>query len=205
MGDICMIKNILFDIGSVLVSFKPYDYIREAVQDKNVADKLYKVIFCGREWQRLDEGTITEDEAFQCFSKSCPEYREIIEKIRYDWYRILTPINGTIDIFHKLKKKGYKTYILSNYHDKAFDMIYNKYDFFKSFDGMVISSRVKLLKPDKKIFYKLIDGYHINPEETVYIDDLQINLDAAEKLGFVTILFKSPEELDKQLKALNVL
>lgn len=200
-----MIKNILFDIGSVLVSFQPYDYICDVVNDKKTADKLYKAIFCTKEWQMLDEGTITEDEAFECFSKSCPEYREIIEKIKYDWYTILTPINGTVDIFHKLKKRGYKAYILSNYHDKAFDMIYNKYDFFKSFDGMVISSRVKLLKPDARIFRRLIDEYHINPEETVYIDDLQSNLDAAEKFGFVTVLFKSPEELDKQLKALNVL
>lgn len=200
-----MIKNVLFDIGNVLVGFYPLDYMYRTVKDKSSADRLYKVIFCGEEWQRLDEGTMTEDEAFEVFCKSCPEDRESIDRIKSDWHSMLTPIDGTVEILHEIKKKGYGTYIISNYHLKAFDIIYNKYDFFKLFDGMVISSRVKLLKPDDKIFYRLIEEYNIVPGETAYIDDLQPNLDAAQKLGFVPVLFESPEKLRKQLQQLNVL
>lgn len=200
-----MIKNVLFDIGNVLVDFYPLEYVHQTVKDKSAADTLYKVIFCGEEWQRLDEGTMTEDEAFEAFRKACPNYSEFIDIIKSDWYSMLKPIDGTVEILREIKRKGYGTYIISNYHLKTFDMIYNKYDFFKLFDGMVISSRVKLLKPDNRIFYRLIEDYNIVPGETAYIDDLQTNLDAAQKLGFVPVLFKSPEKLRKQLEQLNII
>lgn len=200
-----MIKNILFDIGNVLVNFKPLDYLNEMINDPILRDKLYKLIFCGMEWQKLDEGTITEEEAFSIFCSQCPEDAETIEKVKNSWYSILTPIDGTVEILHELKKIGYKTYLLSNYHLKSFDWIYKQYDFFKLFDGFVVSSHVNLLKPDPKIYEKLIEQYSIKPSETVFIDDIKINLEAAEKLGFITVQFENSKKLKEQLNELGVM
>jgi HAD superfamily hydrolase (TIGR01509 family) len=78
-----------------------------------------------------------------------------------------------------------------------------QYDFFKLFDGMVVSSELKRIKPDPEIFRHLLEGYSLNPQETVFIDDVKDNTEAAQKLGIVAIQFTTPEALRKELERLK--
>lgn len=199
-----MYRNFVFDIGNVLLKFKPLDYLGSKFTEKEITQNLYDQIFRAKEWSMLDEGTITIDEATRLFCSRNPEIEKQIKYVMEDWYSMLTPIEDSVSVLKKLKLKGYNAYALSNYHLVAFEKAYEEYDFFKLFDGLVISSRIKLLKPGEEIFKHLLSKYGIKPEETIFIDDTEENVKAAEKLGIKGIHLTCPSELSKNLKSLGV-
>ncbi len=194
-----MIKNIIFDIGNVLLEFKPLDYLKKTFNDDSLETLLYKEVFQCEEWLHLDRGILTQDEVIKIISLRNPEHEVHIKKCMDNWIDILTPIEGTVKILSELKEKGYKLYLLSNFHSLAFETVYSKYDFFKSFDGGIISYKENLLKPENEIYTKLLNTYNLNAEECLFIDDTFINIEAASSLGINTIHFISYETLKKSL------
>ena len=186
-----MIKNIIFDIGNVLLEFKPLDYLKRTFNDDNIEKLLYKEIFQSEEWLHLDRGILTQEQAVKIISLRNPTYEIHIKKCMDNWIDILTPIEGTVKILNQLKEKGYKLYLLSNFHSLAFETICSKYDFFKHFDGGIISYKENLLKPEAEIYTKLLDTYNLNAEECLFIDDTLVNIEAADRLGIKTLHFES--------------
>lgn len=122
-----------------------------------------------------------------------------------EWCDLFTPIEGTVRILGELKGRGYKTYALSNYHLKAFERCSQRHSFFKLFDGLVISAKVKCLKPGFEIYNILLHEYGINPQETIFIDDTKENVDAARGLGFNTFRFSCSHELNECLVSYGIL
>jgi putative hydrolase of the HAD superfamily len=200
-----MIKNIVFDIGNVLINFKPVEFLRERFQDEAVVEAVYKTIFQSKEWPNLDRGTITEEEATENFCRYCSEYENEIREAMRDWHSILTPIEATVDIFKELKQKEYKIYVLSNYHMKAFESTYNNNEFFKLADGMVVSYKINMLKPEPEIYDYLLKEYSLKAKETLFIDDTLVNVEGANKAGIKTICFTSAEALREELESLELL
>ena len=194
-----MIKNIIFDIGNVLLEFKPLDYLKRTFNDDNIEELLYKEIFLGEEWLHLDRGILTQDEVIKAISLKNPKHEVYIKKCMDNWIDILTPIEGTVNILSELKDNGYKLYLLSNFHCLAFETVYSKYDFFKHFDGGIISYKENLLKPEGEIYYKLLDTYNLNAEECLFIDDTLVNVEAARRIGINTVHFEGCEMLRKSL------
>jgi FMN phosphatase YigB (HAD superfamily) len=156
-----MVKNIIFDIGNVLLQFKPLDYLKMTFNDDNIEKLLYKEIFQCEEWIHLDRGILTQAEAINIISSRNPNQEVHIKKCMDNWIDILTPIEGTVKILNELKENGYKLYLLSNFHSLAFETVYSKYDFFKHFDGGIISYKENLLKPETEIYTKLLDTYNL--------------------------------------------
>ena len=107
-------KNIIFDIGNVLLSFQPERFLKQYYDEKTMGD-LLTIIFCSDEWLELDLGNLTIDETINIFSKRNPHYKEEIYFILKHWTEMMTPIQENVDIAYKLKEKGYSLYILSNY------------------------------------------------------------------------------------------
>lgn len=198
-----MIKNIVFDIGNVLVSFRPEDYVDTLISDKKTARSVIEAIFKSREWLMLDRGVMTEEEACREFCSRNLCLAENIRSVMKDWHQMLTPLDETVEILKKLKKSGYKVFYLSNYQVEAFDFI-NKYEFFKLFDGGILSCNVKLLKPEKEIYETLAQSYGLKPEETVFIDDTTENIEGAGEFGFGTIQFIGCDDLIKKLVEFDV-
>lgn len=197
-----MIKNIVFDIGNVLMTFKPDDYLRTVVSDENKRDLLYKTVFCGQEWIMLDKGTIDEKSAIDSFIEKSPQIKnDILELMDTLYEKMIMPLTDTIDYLKELRKSGYKIYLLSNYHDRAFDYIDQQYGLASLVDGKIISARVQMLKPDAKIYIKLLQTYNLIPEETVFIDDMIENVRAAEALGIKSFQFTDCISLKKNLCA----
>ena len=95
-------------------------------------------------------------------------------------------------------------YALSTRSHEAFPVAYNRYDFMKEFDGLVVSGYEKLLKPDHAIYRVLMNRYNLIPAESVYIDDNKPNADAAAELGFHSVHFTSPDQLRAELDALGL-
>lgn len=182
-----MIKNIVFDLGRVLLSFEPKKYLQETFKDSYLCETLFKEIFSSKEWLNLDCGTISKENAVQAFVNRNPNYNKEITHCMNDWHNILTPIESNVNVLRKLKTNGYNLYILSNFHELAFEHVSTKYDFFKLFDGGIISYKVNQLKPNKEIYTTLMNKYDLVPEETLFIDDSEENINSADLLGFNTI------------------
>lgn len=198
-----MYKNIIFDLGNVLLSFNPKEYLNGKLE-KGRIERVFKEIFLSEEWVKLDEGTITEIEAIEAISLRNEDYREDIKRAFENWYDILVPINETVELLKALKEKGYKLYYLSNFHDIAFKKVKEKYDFFNLFDGGVVSSEDNLLKPDERIYKAILNRYDLLPKESIFIDDTKINVEAAKEANIEGLVFEDANKLKLDLKALDV-
>ena len=198
-----MCRNIIFDIGNVLLDFNPKEYLKSKMKEDKV-DYVHKEIFESEEWIMLDRGTILEEEAIKIITSRSNGNEELIKIAFEKWYDILNPIEKTVDILKNLKESGYKVYYLSNFHLKAFEHVTSKYNFFNIFDGGVVSYEEKIIKPEKEIYNKIIEKYKLNVNESIFIDDMECNINKAREVGFKTILFKNPEELIVSLKEYGV-
>ncbi|MGN1029088.1 HAD family phosphatase [uncultured Clostridium sp.] len=198
-----MYKNIIFDLGNVLLDFNPRDYLKNKISDDKLED-VFKAVFTSEEWIMLDRGTITEKEAINNIISRNSTYINEINLAFESWYDILKPIEESINILMSLKKNGYKIYYLSNFHQLAFEEVTKKNSFFELFDGGVVSYEEKLIKPEEDIYKLVLDRYKLNPSETIFIDDTKVNVDAANSIGIKGILFKDSEKLREELNSLEV-
>jgi len=187
-----MIKNIIFDLGNVLISFRPSEYL-----DKNNYPESYKSIilsdiFRSKEWLMLDNGEITTKEAIDSISGRSSLKREEIAHIFNLRTDIFFPIDSNVKLLPGLQKRGFRLYYLSNFPLDVFEEIKNGYYFFKYFDGGIISSEV--------IYEILFENYLLKAEESLFIDDTEINVKAAEALGMKGIFTGGSTEISKEIE-----
>ena len=199
-----MYKNIIFDLGNVLLNYNPEEYLRAKITEENKVSELYKEIFQSKQWAMLDRGTLTEDEAINVIIKNSDKNEKLIKLAFENWYRLLTPIEDSINVLKELKNAKYKVYFLSNFQLLAFEYVTKRYDFFNLFDGGIVSFKEKLLKPEDGIYNRIIEEYGIKPEESIFIDDVQANTENARKLKFATIHLVNPKDLRKKLKSFDI-
>jgi len=198
------LRNIVFDLGNVLFKFDPDEILDNLFKDSVIKSKLKEAVFKTSIWKELDRGTLSFEEAKKIFNEKNPTIKEEIDLLLKEWKNYLHPINENIEILSKLKEKN-KLFVLSNFHDDAFNYIRERYSFFDIFDGMVVSYKEKLLKPEKEIYLLLLKRYNLNPEETFFVDDMVENIKAAEELGIKGILYTDSQSLRELLKREDVL
>jgi len=178
-----MIRNIVFDLGNVLISFRPSEYLEKENYPPEFSKRLLADVFGSQEWLLLDKGVITLEETINGIAtRSSLKRAEIASgfNMRTD---IMLPLDNNISVLPGLKKQGLRLYYLSNFPGDIFGEIKNRNVFFKYFDGGIISAEVRQSKPDLAIFYIFLEKYKIIPEESLYIDDLEINVQAAVSIG----------------------
>lgn len=197
-------RNIIFDIGNVLLDFRPEEYLMQYFNQSVMGD-LMTIVFSSDEWIDLDLGAITLQETIKSLSLRHPHYHDELVFFLENWTHMMTPIQETIDIVYELKNKGYALYLLSNFSIEAIDTLSKRYSFFQLFDGAVISAKEHLAKPEEAIYQLLLDRYHLIPEECVFIDDLLSNVNTAERLGIYGIYLPCQVNLRKELEKINVL
>jgi putative hydrolase of the HAD superfamily len=184
-----MIKNVIFDLGRVLINFKPMEYLTSLGFGEEKSKILNDLIFKSDYWYECDRGIYSNTELAEILCKENNKFEnEIKTVLAEEWVNMLTLKEDTVKFLKDLKKDGYNIYILSNLSEQSHDYLKN-YDFFKYVDGGVFSYKLNICKPDPRIYKELFSKYSIKPEESVFIDDLQINIDAAKKLGLNGIVF----------------
>lgn len=199
-----MIKNIVFDIGNVLLTFRPKELLSQITQDEERINGFISKVTSSKTWLKLDRGTISIPKAREIFLKEHPEEEELLNHFFDNWKELFAPIQNTIEILKELKLNGYNTYVLSNFIKEAFEYVSSLFDFFKVFDGMVISYKENVIKPEKEIYEILIQRYKLTPKECLFIDDVKSFCLGAEKLGINTILFNSNLNLKSELKKFEI-
>jgi len=195
-----LIKNIVFDLGNVLLDFDPERYLEALGYQGKVKEQLKSEIFKTDEWLMLDRGTISQEEAVEIWQQRNPDLRGEIADVMTDWEKILTLKKESLEILESLAAKNYNLYILSNFHEKAFTYVSNKYNFFDYFDGKVISADIGMIKPDPEIYEHLLNKFNLEAGTTLFIDDSQKNIAAAINKGIRVIHFKDAASLKEELK-----
>ena len=196
-----MIKNIVFDLGNVLISFKPSVFFDNINYPENIISTILSDIFASREWHMLDNGDISTTEAIDTIALKSSLKREEIAHIFNLRTEMMYPLDQNVRLLPELKKQGFRLYFLSNFPIDIFEEIKTGYFFFRYFDGGVISSEVKFSKPDRRIYEILLNNYSLIPEESLFVDDIEINVRAAEKLGMKGLVTFGSEEISKELAA----
>ena len=196
-----MYKNIVFDLGGVVVDFAPKDFLLERFFNAETEAKVYDIVFGSSEWRMLDAGEITREQANEVMLKKAEEEACLfeVESVLDDWMRTLKTRRRTVDIIKRLKKMGFAIYYLSNIAQDTLDELKTR-DFWPLFDGGIASCEMKTNKPDPIIYEALLSKYNLNREETIFTDDNKLNASAAYELGITGIHYKGNTSL---LHALN--
>jgi 2-haloacid dehalogenase len=200
------IKAIIFDFGNVLLEWDPrYVYQHYFPNDPESMEHFLKEVNF-MEWNLLQDKGRPFKEGVAVLSQEFPHYAHLIQAYHDDWINSLgQSLDGTVEILKELKQVGYPVYGLSNWSAETFPHARKKHTFFDLLDDFVISGEVGHVKPHPEIFQILLDRIGRVAEECLFIDDALANIQQAEKMGFATILFQSPEQLRSQLLDLKIL
>jgi len=200
------LKAIIFDFGNVLLEWNPrFVYQRYFPNDPEGIERfLQEVNFM--EWNLLQDQGRPFAEGVAVLSKEFPHYSDLIQAYHDHWTDSLgDSLVGTVEILKELKQAGYPLYGLSNWSAETFPHARKKHDFFDLLDDMVISGEVGHVKPYPEIFQIMLDRIGRPAHECLFIDDVLANIEQAQRMGFETIHFQSPEQLATALHELKIL
>ncbi len=195
-----MIKNVIFDLGKVLINNDPSEYLRKYGYDEEKYQALLDAIWTDSLWGDMD---IAKYESFKDIIEIYVEkHKELEPELRRffaeDWMELYVAYDDTVKFYNEVYEQGYDIYLLTNFSKDGYEYISNKFDFFKKVKGAVVSSHLKIAKPDMRIYKYLLDTYNLNPDECVFIDDSVANIKAASELGIYGIVYTDIENLRKE-------
>lgn len=189
---------IVFDVGNVLLSFNPAAILSDLLPNcQALHPVLMKKIFQSPYWVMMDRGLLSCTEAAECMIGRDTALAEPIRHVMANWIEMKDQIEEGQEALRICKAHGKKLYVLSNYGCDSFAHVEKKYDFFKLFDGKVISAREKMMKPDLAIYNLLTSRYGLDPARTLFIDDSFANIEGALYAGWQGFCFNQPGKLHK--------
>ncbi len=199
------IETIIFDLGGVLVDWNPeYVYLNEFNGDRKKMQWFFDNI-CTSSWNEEQDGGYLMADATDERINLFPKYKKLIKMFYGRWEEMLKgEIKGTVEILHKLKRKKYKLIALTNWSSETFPVAVKKFKFLKLFDGIVVSGKVKMLKPFPEIYNYTLKKHGLIANKSIFIDDRISNVDGAIKCGIHGIQFVSPKNLIIALKKYGI-
>lgn len=201
-----MIRNIVFDVGKVLIDWYPKETMKELGFSDIDIEAISTAIFAQDVWCEEDRGILNAIQMEDFLVSKLPEYEDKIRlfyKHRTDSIRPRSYVHAWINT---LKTAGYNVYVLSNFGEDAKDkgVAMGGIDFLSMLDGYIFSYEIHEVKPDAAIYHALADKYSLKLNECVFIDDLSINVEGAKAVGMEGIVFTSYDEACISLRELGV-
>lgn len=199
-----MIKNIIFDFGNIIVKFNEYKLVSEFTDNEEVKRFLIDNVINSDEWVgkgMLDLGILSLEEAANRINEKTNNiHKDEVTNFLLGFSNKLIINDNILEIIENLRNKGYKTYVLSNTNKVTFDLFRDKLEPF--FDGLVLSYEINMIKPFEKIYEHLLETYHLNPNECIFLDDREENIITANRLGINGRVIKK-DDTDDIIKALK--
>jgi len=196
--------NIVFDLGGVIVAYNRPALIAELYPDPAIETAVRAALLEHPDWAAMDRGTLSEPDAIaRAALRSrlpAPQLARFIERMSISWRLI----PGTVDLLYRLRAKGHAIFCLSNMHPASIEFLEREFSFWGVFTGTVISCRVGFCKPEPAIYAHLLERFTLSGSDTVFIDDLETNLAAAEPFGIRTIKFDDPAQCSRALRARGI-
>jgi putative hydrolase of the HAD superfamily len=196
--------NLIFDLGGVVVRWDPAAIIASVFDDEELQARVRKGVFAHADWLELDRGTLDREQAIRRAAQRTGMAESEIRRLLLAVPPSLVPIPETVDLLYRLKAKSYPLYCLSNMHVASIEHLEREQEFFEVFTGKVISCRLKLCKPEPAIYEQALKVNGLEANDTVFIDDVDVNIEAAAKIGLHTILFRNAAQCERELRALGV-
>lgn len=196
-----MIKNIILDIGNVLITYDWRSYLDQFHFDPEEDQVLADAIFCSEAWADMDRSELPQSLLEPSFVKNAPRYAEDVRRVFRDCARTVIPREYAIPWIQSLKASGLNVYYLSNYSKWMREDTDEALDFIPYTDGGLFSYEVHQSKPGEDIFQSFLKRFpQVKPEESVFFDDNADNIATACRLGFHGIVFTTKESAEKQLE-----
>ena len=187
-------KNILFDMGNVLVTYNPEWVIRHYTEDEALIREVKNIVFHSQEWLLLDAGLIEEEKAERNWMErlSSDKAREIAHLSFLNWHLYnMKVIPGTAEMIRALKENGKEIYLLSNASLRLLSIYKEVIPAVECFSGIFYSATHKCVKPQDIIYERFLEEYSLNPSDCFFIDDLEENISAAKAAGISGAVMKS--------------
>lgn len=184
-----MIKDFVFDMGNVLILYRPELFVTRLDVSLEDQELLLKHVFHAKEWAMMDDGSLHEADLMALLKDRLPVHlHAAVETLVTAWDEPMIEMEGMRQLIAELKAQGYGIYLLSNASRRQ-HVYWPRIPASKYFDGKLISADVRMVKPHPGIYQKLFDTFNLRPETSFFIDDLAANVAAAERLGMRSHLF----------------
>ena len=197
-----MIDSIIFDVGNVLAGFDWVSYLNRQPFDEKTKKILASAVFSHPDWVELDRGILSNEEIIRRFIRNAGGFEKEIRSMAATFGETVTLRSYAMDWIKDMKARGFSLYVLSNYGDLVYQTSSGQLPFLELMDGVFFSWQHQLIKPAPAFYQKLLDTFRIQPEQAVFLDDRQENLEGAASLGIHTILFQKYEQASQDLEDL---
>jgi len=200
-----LVRNVIFDLGGVVLDWNPDQILSRYQPDPERRGQLRQEFFGHADWQLFDRGGLTEaeiiDRTHARLGRPRDEVVEIVQAVRDS----LVAKPDTVALMRSLHRRGIGLYCLSNMPASIYAQLRIRHEFWDVFRGIVISGEVRMVKPEPEVFTHLLERFGLRAQETVFIDDLAANIEAARRIGLHTILFRDAAQCQQQLDGLLTL
>ncbi|EUC80062.1 haloacid dehalogenase-like hydrolase [Streptococcus sp. CM6] len=195
--------DIILDMGNVLLEWNKDKILQSVSNTKKDYLILDKSIFQSGLWERLDLGTMTREElVLKLVSMIGRGYQKKVEEVIWNWPSYIDIYREVFPVLSELKKKGHRIFVLSNTSKVFYDLLEEQLSPLKELlDGFVLSCDIKAIKPDLAMFKGILDKYQLDPTNCVFLDDIEDNTIAAEKLGIKSYQVKKRSDVVDILKS----
>ena len=191
-----MIKNVIFDVGGVILDYHRETYLAPYSFDSETKQFVFKNVLFTPNWSRLLKGEISSEKFIDDAIEQHPQFESVIKSFfEMETLKKMLPVyDKTLTFIKELKKEGFKLFIISDIEQKTIEYLYSQIPEISTlFDDMIFSSKVHMVKKDGDIFGYALNRFNINANETLFVDDAERNLEQAQKFGIKTFKFTSPE------------
>jgi 2-haloacid dehalogenase len=198
--------TVVFDLGGVLIDWDPRHLYRKLFAGEEAAMEHFLATICTHEWNRCQDAGRSFIQGCQLLKTEHPDKAELIDAYAARFGEMMAgPIAGSVEILSELKASGTALYGLTNFSAETYPVAFERFEFLRWFRGIVVSGEVGVIKPDTRIFELLIERFAIDPDDTVYIDDVEANVIAARLFGIHSIQFTTAAALREELAGLGLL
>jgi len=193
------VKNVIFDLGGVLLDWNPTRILERFYSDLPSRDALMQTLFRHSDWRAFNRGSLTESELLNNVrartDRDLPELSGLLDAVRES----LLPKDETVVLLKELHARGIPLYCLSDMPTPVFSYVRRRYDFWDAFRGIIVSGDVKMMKPEREVFEHLLSRFALHADETVFVDDHPANIDGAKIVGLHTVLFTDAAQCQREL------
>jgi 2-haloacid dehalogenase len=199
------IRNIVFDLGGVLIDWNPRHLYRKLIDDESHMEWFLREV-CHQRWNEQQDGGRSTAEATEEKIAEFPEYADLIRAFYGRWEEMIGgAFEDTVAILHALGDTGRPLYALSNWSAELFPIARRRFDFLARFRAIVLSGEEGVIKPEPEIFHRLFTRHGLAPHDSLFIDDVAANVLSARRLGMQAIHYRSAAQLRAELAHLSLL
>jgi len=199
------IDTVIFDLGNVLIGWDPRRLYRQLIEDEAQMEWFLREV-CNSEWNEQQDAGRPWTEATASLRGRFPEHAELIDAYHLRWEETLIgAMEDSVALLAELRARGVRLLALTNWSQETFPVARQRFEFLQWFEGIVVSGEERLIKPDPRIYQRLLERYAVDPSTALYIDDSARNVAAAESLGMQGWWFRGADGLREQLIELELL